>query len=455
MSLRKNQPPVSRKLNRREMLRLTGLAGIGALAAACAAPAAPVAPKAADATAAPAAAPAAAGKAKLRLVVMDYDEKMKADTTALVEAYNKSQDQAEASLDVYSWGQGHDLLVTQISGGQAPDLCNVSAQWLGEWAAINEVAPLDKLPADFLANFVPSGIKAFTGTDGKLMGMPYFLDPRALFYRKDLIEKAPATFDDVIASATKVHKTPDMTGFGLTFAAKSDSLDYWWYAWFGVVGADGKPSLYDDNKKSKLGSPEAIRTTQFLVDLAQKHKVTNTDYATAGRDEELQPLFYAGKLAMLETGSWFPTLLKKNAPDLQVGLAPLPVAKAGIKPSTGFWPDSLIVFKQTKSADAASAMVQWMFGKDNRLTFAKQRGVIPERIDVGTDPGYAVGDTEKFFVEALKTAHNVYETPFPATFNKVQAEVETLIGRAVAGELSAADAMKQAAEFTDKTNGAA
>ena len=98
-------------------------------------------------------------------------------------------------------------------------------------------------------------------------------------------------------------------------------------------------------------------------------------------------------------------------------------------------------------------MLQYMYSKDNRLLFAKQRGVIPERIDVGADPSYAVGETEKFFVKALATAHNTYETPFPATFNKVMTDVETLIGRAVAGELPAEDAMKQAAQASDKANG--
>jgi hypothetical protein len=72
---------------------------------------------------------------------------------------------------------------------------------------------------------------------------------------------------------------------------------------------------------------------------------------------------------------------------------------------------------------------------------------------VGTSPEYAVSDTEKFMVASLDTAHNVYETPWPATYYKTFVEVETLIGRAVAGEITAEEAMQQSAEFVDKTNG--
>jgi multiple sugar transport system substrate-binding protein len=452
------QSNTTRKLSRREMLRLTAMTGVGLVAASCV-PAAP-APKPTEAPVAPppTAAPAVAkAKVPLRLVVMDYDEKMKPDTQALVDAFNQSQDKIEVKLDVYSWGQGHDMLVTQISGGQAPDLANGNSQWLGEWAGINEVQPLDDLVAkDFLANFQPSGLNAFT-VNGKLMALPYFLDPRALYYRQDLFEKAglkpPETWEDVIAAGLKLHKPPEMTGIGITFARKSDDMDYWWYAWLGANGAGKNLSLWGEKGKSRFNTPEAIQATQFLVDLAQKHKITNADIPTAGRDEELQPLFYAGKLAMLETGSWFPTLLKKNVPDLPYGIATIPVAQAGMTPVTAFWPDCVMMFKQSKHAEEAATFLKFMFNKDNRLLFAKQRGVIPERADVGQDPAYAVSDTEKFFVKQLATAYNAYETPFPATLYKVYTEAETLVGRAVMGEISAEEAMKKAAEFADKTNG--
>src|SRR5512136_406838 len=147
----------NRKVNRREFLRLTALTGAGLLAASCAPatqPSAPAQPTAGQEPAAPTAAPAAAattapaaatGKVPLRFVVMDYDEKMRPETQALVDEFNASQNEIEVKLDVYSWGEGHQTLVTQISGGQAPDLANGNSQWVGEWAGINEVQPLDDL----------------------------------------------------------------------------------------------------------------------------------------------------------------------------------------------------------------------------------------------------------------------------------------------------------------------
>lgn len=444
----------SSKMSRREMLRLTALTGLGLVAAGCVVPTPPPASEAE----APAAEAPAGERAKVRYVAMDYDENMKPDTQAVVDAFNASQDEVEATLDVVSWGQGHELLVTQISGGQPPDLANVSAQWQGEWEGIDEVMPLDDyVSQEFLSNFVPSMMAAFTNKEGQLMGLPYFLDPRIMYYRKDLFEAeglaAPTTWDEVIAAGQALHNPPDMIGYGQTYSMKSDGLDYWWYAWFGAVGADGDLSVWTDDGHSRFNTPEAIQSTQYVVDLTQKYQITNTDYTTAGRDEELQPLFYAGRLAQLITGSWFPTLIANNAPDMPYDLGMPPVAEAGMTPATGVWPDSVIMFKQSKNPEAAGKLLEFMFNAENRMAFAKQRGVIPERIDVGTSPEYAVSDVEKFMVASLDTAHNVYATPWPGTYFKTFVEAETLIGRAVAGELTAEEAMLQATAFIDKTNG--
>jgi multiple sugar transport system substrate-binding protein len=338
-------------------------------------------------------------------------------------------------------------------------MANGNAQWLGEWSGIDEVLPLSgALPQDFLAAFQPSALKAFTVNE-QLMALPYFLDPRAMYYRKDQFDaqglKSPETWDDVVAGGLKLHNPPDMTGYGMTFARKNDDMDYFWYAFIGVDGADGNNKLWDENKKSRLASDQAIKAVQWLADLNLKHKITNADIPAAGRDDGLQPLFSAGKLAMLQTGSWFPTLLKQTAPDLQYALGDIPLSKPGLKPITAFWPDCVMAFKKSKDQAAVSEFLQWMFNKENRLTFAKQRGVIPERIDVGEDPRYLTSDIEKHFVAALQTAVSAYDSPFPANLYDNYTVAETLVGRAVMGELPVEEALKQAAAEIDKKNGVA
>ena len=121
---------------------------------------------------------------------------------------------------------------------------------------------------------------------------------------------------------------------------------------------------------------------------------------------------------MLETGSWFPTILKQQAPEIPYGVAKLPMADATIPYHNAFWPDAVVMFKQSQHQDAAVKFLEFQFNKENRLAFAQQRGVIPERIDVGQDPAFADNETVQFFVEELKSAVNVYAAPYP---NETQA----------------------------------
>ena len=108
-----------------------------------------------------------------------------------------------------------------------------------------------------------------------------------------------------------------------------------------------------------------------------------------------------------------------------------------MKPVTAFWPDCVMMFKQSKNQPAAAEFVQYMFNKDNRLLFAKQRGVIPERIDVGQDPAYATGATEKYFVEAVERRRSTPTTsPFPGNLYDNYTIAENLIGKAVMGEIA-------------------
>src|SRR5262245_52222237 len=99
------------KISRRELLRLAGILGAGLALAGCGSQPPAAAPAAAP-TAAPAEsnagqAPASGEKIPLHLVVMDYDQNMKRDTQALIDAFNSSQGDIEAKLDVYGWGEGH------------------------------------------------------------------------------------------------------------------------------------------------------------------------------------------------------------------------------------------------------------------------------------------------------------------------------------------------------------
>jgi ABC-type glycerol-3-phosphate transport system substrate-binding protein len=441
----------SAQLSRRRFLQLVAATAAPLALAAC------VAPAGGDAAQAP-----AGEKIAVRYIAMDYDSRMQADTQEVIDAFNASQDKIEAALEVVKWSEGATLIRTQMSAGQAPDLFNQGGGNLLEYHAADEVEALDELMgADFLANFWESGIAAMS-VDGKLYGMPYFLDPRGLYYRSDLFEEmglaAPETWADVREAAKALHNPPNMYGFGMGIDGPSGSNDYWWYAWVGAIGGGNNLSRWGENGESLVGSEAGIRAVQFMADLTLTDQTTNPSPVNTGRDEDLQPLFLAGQLAMLETGSWMPTIMMNDAPDIVFELAPLPVAEAGMAHANAFWPDAVLMAKQSEHKPEAAELLKFMFSAENRLKFAKQRGVIPERIDVGEDPAYLdpadpISKYNAIFVKELESAHNVFETPWPASGEADNTDIQNGVAKVFLGEATVEDAMAEAAALIDERHG--
>ncbi|HEY7035473.1 MAG TPA: sugar ABC transporter substrate-binding protein [Thermomicrobiales bacterium] len=390
----------------------------------------------------------AAAADQIKFVAMNYDDTMQEDTEKLVDAFNDSQGDVKADVQVVSWNDGYQTLVTMISGNKAPDLANVSASWMIEFNGIQALEPLDdKLTPGFLDPFVPAALDAMR-IDGKLMGLPYFLDPRALYYRTDLFEAAglqpPTTWDEVRAAAKALHNPPDVYGIGIELD------DCYEYAYLGAGGT----TKYGPDGKSLLNSEIGVRAAQLLVDLVITDGTTQPGPATANRDSDLQPLFMAGKMAMLETGSWFPTILANDAPEIKYGFAKLPMADASIPYHNAFWPDVVVMFKQSEHKEAAAKFLEYQFNKENRVLFAQQRGVIPERTDVAQDPAFAENATVQFFVKELEVAINVYASPYIHE-NQAGNIRKAELAKAVLGEQTAQEAMDNAAAQINAINGVA
>ncbi|HRW06048.1 MAG TPA: extracellular solute-binding protein [Caldilineaceae bacterium] len=437
-------------LSRRTFLQVTAASSLPLLLAACA----------------PASAPSSGGEGgsaasevtSVRYIAMDYDSRMQADTQEVMDAFNSSQGEVNATLEVVSWPEGKNVLLTQISGGQPPDIFNGSGQWLLEFQSADELAELDDLMgADLLSNFWESGIQAMT-VNGKLYGMPYFLDPRGLYYRTDLFEAAglaaPETFADVREAAKAIHNPPAVYGMGL------GPGDYWWYAWVGAVGGGNNLSRWTEDGHTRIASEEGLAAAQFLADIVLTDGTAQPSPASANRDADLQPLFLGGQMAILETGSWMPTIINNDAPDLQFALASLPVAEAGMQHGNVFWPDCVMMAQQSEKKEAAAELLKFMFNAENRLAFAKQRGVIPERVDVGADPAYLDPNDfatpyNEFYVKELATAHNVFETPWPATGGEDETTINDALAKIWLGEATVEEAMTEAARLIDERHGLA
>jgi multiple sugar transport system substrate-binding protein len=104
------------------------------------------------------------------------------------------RDHPEIRLDIQGlpWTAAHEKLLTAFAGDAVPDLCQLGNTWIPEFAALDALEPLERR---FAAAAIPrddyfDGIWETNVIDGKLLGVPWYVDTRLLFYRRDILADA-------------------------------------------------------------------------------------------------------------------------------------------------------------------------------------------------------------------------------------------------------------------------
>jgi multiple sugar transport system substrate-binding protein len=99
----------------------------------------------------------------------------------------------QVKVEKLPWSAAHEKLLTAFAGDATPDIAQLGNTWLPEFVALGALAPLDpqvtaSTEVDVADYF--EGIWATNRIDGKLYGLPWYVDTRLLFYRRDLLSQA-------------------------------------------------------------------------------------------------------------------------------------------------------------------------------------------------------------------------------------------------------------------------
>jgi multiple sugar transport system substrate-binding protein len=366
-----------RKLNRRDFLKMggAGLAGAALLGAAgCG---------------------GGGGSSKLIFsrsdpVPTEYD---------LIDKFNKqNKGKVEASLRVMPSNSTthYDKLNTEFqAGGGDIDVIGGDVIWAIQFAAQGYIQDLsDVFPASEQKKFLPAPISAMQ-YEGKTYGIPYFTDAGVLYYRKDLLEKAgfsdpPETWDELKEMALKTAKDTG-TKNGFLFQGSNyeggvcNGCEYIW-TFGGEVLSDVTSG------KVVIDSSEAVAGLEMygsmVADGVAPAAVANYT------ETECEPAFGAGDAVFMREWPGFYGLLgipekEGGFPDVkpdQVGIAPIPVAKPGMKSysTLGGW--NLFVNAATDIQDEAVTFAKFMTEPEQEKLLGTDGGLKPTRKALYEDP---------------------------------------------------------------------
>ncbi len=157
--------------------------------------------------------------------------------------------------------QRHQLYVQWLNAGASdPDILQLDVIWTPEFAAAGWTLPLDRFEPD-IDDFFAATVEA-NRWDGELYALPWFVDVGMLYWRTDLLERAPSSLEELSRQAAELQERAGLR-FGFVWqGARYEGLVTVFLEHLGGFGG----RIMDDAGDIVVDSDPAIRALTYMRD---------------------------------------------------------------------------------------------------------------------------------------------------------------------------------------------
>jgi sn-glycerol 3-phosphate transport system substrate-binding protein len=224
--------------------------------------------------------------------------------------------------------------MTAMKGGQPPQLSVLLSTDVFTLMDENAIVPMDDLVADkaWFKEFYPA-FMANGQIGGKTWSIPFQRSTIVLYWNKDAFkeagldpEKAPATWDEMVAMGKKLIKK-DASGNTTRWGVEIPTTGYGYWMLGALAIENGQKLMNEAGNEVYLTAPKTVGALDYWTDLSRKHNVMPTgsiDWATLRTD------FLEGKTAMMWHTTGNLTAVKDGA-KFNFGVAMLPRRSAEVR----------------------------------------------------------------------------------------------------------------------------
>ncbi|HEX6863308.1 MAG TPA: ABC transporter substrate-binding protein, partial [Thermoanaerobaculia bacterium] len=330
--------------------------------------------------------------------------------------------------------QRHQLYVQWLNAQVGrPDILQLDVVWTAEFAAAGWILPLDRFRPS-IEDFFPASLEA-DRWQGRLFALPWFMDVGMLYWRTDLVPRAPVSLDELARFARA--GISEGTPYGIVWqGARYEGLVT---VFLEVLGAFGGEILADDGQVA-VASPAGVRALDFLR--GQIGKIAPPEVLT-WHEEEARFAFQNGKAVFLRNWPYALPLLNDSGISGKFAVAPMPAGPGG-RPSAALGGAQLAINAHSRHPDLAWRLIAFLTAPDQMLERAQVAGQYPPRRSLWDDPrlAEALGVPLRDVRRILESA-----TPRPVTpvYSELSEKLQIHLHRALSGQAAPEEALRQAA----------
>jgi multiple sugar transport system substrate-binding protein len=336
---------------------------------------------------------------------------------AILAPFAREHPHIDLDIQVIPFASAHDKLLTAHAGRSTPDVCQLGNTWVAEFVAMNALASLDERvaaskvidPGDYF-----EGVWRGNVVDGRLWGLPWYVESRALFYRTDLFAeagfpRAPETWAELSAATKAITRDadgdgrPERYGISLPPNPKGSPIPLF-FAW-----QNGADLLDATLTHAAVETPAFREALDHYVDFFRR----GVSPREIGALTNFYQAFADGAFASFVSGPWEVKGLRDRAPQIdgRWAVAPLPAKEAGGSRASLAGGSSLVVFRTADPAAEAWALVEYLSRPEVQLAFYQATLDLPARRSSWRAPVLADDPHARAFYVQLEHARPPPQVP--------------------------------------------
>ncbi|UCZ52823.1 sugar ABC transporter substrate-binding protein [Bacillus shivajii] len=313
----------------------------------------------------------------------------------LAEKFEAENPDISVNVQAIPWGQAHERLLTAVASGEGPDVLQLGTSWVPEFGDVGmmlDLSPyLDEYPEFNKENYFDGAAESMEYND-ELVGIPWYVDTRVLYYRTDLLaevgyDEAPATWEELKDAATKLaDRGEDYYGFDID---QNDQFVPFMFAW--QNGSD----FIDENGNTDFTSPEFVEAMEF------HHSFFAEGVTPTSGQLEIVQSFSSGVQPMFQSGPWMVNILNNEAPEIEGdwAVATLPAKETNTSFIGG---SNLTVFHNTEMVEESLEFISFLVDEQTQLEWYEISNTLPSNVDAWNDPVLEEDEMLSVFGEQLE-----------------------------------------------------
>jgi multiple sugar transport system substrate-binding protein len=360
----------------------------------------------------------------------------------LIPEFQKRNPGIKVKVQMVPWTAAQEKLISSFAADNTPDICQLGNTWVPQFVMLEALELLDKFITSSKSlkdsNYF-EGIWKTNEISGKIYGIPWYIDTRIIYYRKDIFEKVgykepPKSWAELYDLSKKIVKYQNNPNKYAIYLPTNE------WASFVIFALQNNADILKDNwTYGNFSGNEFLEAFKFLIKFHKERltpmgvsQVTNVYQAF---QEEFFAMYISGPWNIPEFKKWM-----KDSTGEKWGTMPLP-GKNGFPGVSLAGGSSLVMFKNSKNKEAVWKFIEFLSEKKTQLEFYNATNNLPAVKSAWDSPVFQNDIFIKAFYDQFQ---HVVPTPKIAEWEQIVfSKLQQYAEYAARGTMSEEEAMKQ------------